>query len=471
MNVMLSGQGLPWTLVEKITFNSTTEVTFGVPLDLTGVYNVEDGKFRFEMTDGPGSIRFRDLSIGFVPVADPTFDPEGGFFLEPVTVVIESETDGATVYYSLESADGPWTEYTVGLDVDETTTIWAYAEKVDMPDSEVVSETYTFYNIVEVDDIAALRGMWGAKPDVAVYKITGEVVLTLQAALRNQKFIQDASGAIMIDDPTEIITTPYDLGDGITGITGTLSAFQNMLQFVPVADPGTATSTGLEIAPLVLALDELGPQHQAMLVTVYGVSFDEADWGEDFEASTTYNISDASGLGALRTQYGDLDYIMPDPMVIPEGAHITGVIRQFGSEVQITPRSMEDFFKTYFDFAIDPTAVKVVFGTDYAAALAALPTTTTMKDHLGNVFEVDIVEWVITDYDGQTPGQYLATGVVVLPPWIEDQMPTKDNGPIVTTEITVLDEPLAIPLSNWSLFLVMGGMLLTGVWLFRKGWA
>ena len=471
LDVKVSGDGGEnFTVLYTAEPTSSTYDNYQFEVDLTDVLNTNQGLIRFEMTDGTGEVRFRDLVLRLVPVANPTFNPEGGFFLEPVTVSIETETEGATIYYSLESAEGPWTEYLVALEITDATTVWAYAEKVDMPDSEVVSATYTFYNIIEVEDIAALRGMWGAKTDQTAYKITGEVVLTLQSSLRNQKFIQDDSGAILIDDPAGIITTDYDPGDGITGITGTLSDFQNMLQFVPVVDPGTATNTGLEITPLALAFDELGPEHQAMLVTVYGVSFNEADWGEDFEVSTTYNVSDASGAGLLRTQYGDLDYLDPDPVAIPQGAHITGVVRQFNLETQITPRSMDDFFTTLFDFAVNPPPVEVIFGTDLAGAIAALPMKTTMEDHLGNVFEVDIIDWEISEYDGQTPGTYTATGVVVLPPWIGTP-PTKDVGPVVTTGITVLDEPLAIPLSNWSLILLMGGMLGTALWMFRKGLA
>jgi hypothetical protein len=405
----------------------------------------------------------------------PVFDPPAGTYYTDQIVFISNFGDygpDVNIYYT---TDGPEPDDSsslyddvTGILLEQTNgTVTLQAIAIDTENgqqSQVAAGIYSFPVINEVANIGELRA---GNTDGTLYRLTGEVVLTLQAALRNQKFIQDASGAIMIDDPTGVITTTYDLGDGITGITGMLGAFENMLQFVPVADPGTATSTGLEITPLVVALDELGPEHQAMLVTVYGVSFDEADWGEDFEVGITYDIWDASGLGLLRTQYGDLDYLDPDPMVIPEGAHITGVIRQFGSDIQITPRSMDDFFKTFFDFAVNPPPVEVIFGTDLAGAIAALPTKTTMEDHLGNVFEVEIIDWVITDYDGQTPGQYLATGVVVLPPWIAD-MPTKDNGPVVETEIIVLDEPVAIPLSDWALILVMGGMLLTAVWKFRR---
>ena len=69
---------------------------------------------------------------------------------------------------------------------------------------------------VEVATIAALRA---STVGTTVYKLTGEAFLTFQQTYRNQKFIQDATGGILVDDNTAKITTTYNLGDGITGIT------------------------------------------------------------------------------------------------------------------------------------------------------------------------------------------------------------------------------------------------------------
>jgi hypothetical protein len=84
---------------------------------------------------------------------------------------------------------------------------------------------------MEVLNIGELRNQFGSKSGPVVYTITGEVILTLQGNYRNHKYIQDATGAILIDDVAGTITTTYDLGDGITGITGELSMFENMRQF------------------------------------------------------------------------------------------------------------------------------------------------------------------------------------------------------------------------------------------------
>ncbi|MDZ4183223.1 MAG: hypothetical protein U1B83_10135, partial [Candidatus Cloacimonadaceae bacterium] len=87
---------------------------------------------------------------------------------------------------------------------------------------------------VAVANIAALRA---SATGSTVYTLTGEAVLTFKQTFRNQKFIQDATAAILVDDLNNIITTVYNIGDGITGISGTLTEFGGMKQFTPTANP------------------------------------------------------------------------------------------------------------------------------------------------------------------------------------------------------------------------------------------
>ncbi len=76
-------------------------------------------------------------------VATPTFSPAAGTYTEAQNVSITCATDGATIYYSTVSENGPWTEYTEAIAVEESVTIWAYAEKDGYNNSDVASATYT----------------------------------------------------------------------------------------------------------------------------------------------------------------------------------------------------------------------------------------------------------------------------------------------------------------------------------------
>jgi len=271
------------------------------PTDIT--VTGDQVQIRWIRENSPSEKRLRDITLtGDLEgvVATPTFDPPAGTYYNPIDVEISTATENATIFYSFDSDEGPWSEYTDPLAIDQDTTIWAYAEADDLDDSGVAEATYTIEDVVEVADIATLRE--GAQ-DGTVYRLTGEAILTFQSASRNAKYIQDASAAILIDDAPGTITTEYDIYDGITNITGTLSEFQDMLQFVPVTDPGDATSINNVVEPEVISLADITDDHQAMLIQVYDVEFDATG---NFDSGQTYNISDPSGDGSFRTQYFDV---------------------------------------------------------------------------------------------------------------------------------------------------------------------
>ena len=75
----------------------------------------------------------------------PTFSPAAGTFASAQNVTISSETDGATIYYTVDGTE-PTTEsnvYSRAIPVNETTTIKAFAAKADCSNSAVASATYT----------------------------------------------------------------------------------------------------------------------------------------------------------------------------------------------------------------------------------------------------------------------------------------------------------------------------------------
>lgn len=198
------------------------------------------------------------------------------------------------------------------------------------------------FNTALATDVANLGELREQTIDETVYVVTGEVIITHMHGQRNQKYIQDDTGAIVIDDPNGIITTEYNLYDGITGVSGTLSVYQNLIQFTPTADPGPATSSDNVIEPLLITLDEILPSHQAMLIRVNSVEFTGGP--ETFNPSTSYAIADASGTGIVRTpsQSAALDYFGTN---VPEGNNdLLALVSQFGDDMQIFPRSLADFY-------------------------------------------------------------------------------------------------------------------------------
>ena len=75
-------------------------------------------------------------------VEAPVFTPASGTYNEPQNVTITCATEGATVYYSLMSTEGPWTAFESAITIDQSKTVWAYAEKDGYLNSSVVSAEY-----------------------------------------------------------------------------------------------------------------------------------------------------------------------------------------------------------------------------------------------------------------------------------------------------------------------------------------
>lgn len=267
--------------------------------------------------------------------ATPSFDPPAGTYLNPINVVITSATPGATIYYTTDGSvpDNTSNQYMGAVPISATTTLKAIAYAPGFDPSSVAIGIYSFPT--NVIDIEALRAM---PAGATVYRLTGEAVLTFQQANRHQKYIQDATAAILIDDYAGIITSTYNLYDGITGIAGTLATYSGLLQFVPVADPGPATSTNNVVVPAVRTLATITSDDQARLLKIMNVTLDATT--VNFQAvAENINATDASGTGVMRT-FPATDYSgTPIPV---EPVDVVCLGGQYNTTMQFSPRSLAD---------------------------------------------------------------------------------------------------------------------------------
>ncbi|HOD18079.1 MAG TPA: chitobiase/beta-hexosaminidase C-terminal domain-containing protein [Candidatus Cloacimonadota bacterium] len=267
--------------------------------------------------------------------ATPTMNPNPGLYLNPQYVTLSCTTPAATIYYTTDGSN-PTTSssiYTMPIYITATTTIKAIAIATGYAESAVASGTY--YIPVNCANIAALR----AQPQGTTnyYKLIGEAFVTFKSTYRNQKYIQDNTGAILIDDYSGIITQTYNIGDGMTGLVGTLTLFHNMLEFIPALDPGAPSSAGHTIIPLERTLATLTADDQAKLVKISNVTVDSTGV---FTAAVSYPITDPTGTGVLYTQYSDLDYIGTPIPTTP--MTYVGIINQYNLISELVPRSLAD---------------------------------------------------------------------------------------------------------------------------------
>ena len=244
-------------------------------------------------------------------VSTPIISPGSGDYTDPVDVIMTCGTAGASIYYTTDGTDPDESDdqYTASFQISVNTTVKARAYKAGLDPSNIAIVVYNFPTTTTIANIASLRTQTAGGADI--YELTGEAILTYQQSYRGIKYIEDATAGILIDDDAGNISTTYDVNDGITGITGQLLEYGGMLQFIPISDPGAATSTGNSITPQVVTLAQLTTNfedYEAELVKVESATFSDA--GTDFANGTVYVITDGSkSTYNFRTSFYDVDYI------------------------------------------------------------------------------------------------------------------------------------------------------------------
>jgi len=195
-----------------------------------------------------------------------------------------------------------------------------------------------------VQNLSQLRSQ--VADNTTLYHVTGSAILTFKQSNRNQKFFQDSGAAILIDDTAGVITSNYQIGDAVQGLTGKLNLYFETLQFIPTLNPGPAVSSGNYIhVPTVSVADLNGDigfnNYQSRLVKINDVSFDSPIGNYTTNPAVSYGISDPTGAMTFRTAFYDVDYI-GTPMHTGSFS-VRGLIAHFQGTAQITPRMLADF--------------------------------------------------------------------------------------------------------------------------------
>ena len=234
------------------------------------------------------------------------------------TTDIPAHANGTTVYYIVVAEDG---------DANITT-------------SDEYS--YTVTDPVLPTQVATIAELRAGATDGTVYELTGEAILSFQYSYNNRKYIQDVTAGILIEDAAAIISTTYNLYDGIIGITGTLNESNGVLQFIPTENSATANSSGNVITPEVAIIDAINTtvdDYESELVVLNNVTF--ADGGATFTANTNYNVSDgAKGTIVFRSPLNGTDYI---GTTIPAGpVNLTALVYEYNGTAQVFARNLAD---------------------------------------------------------------------------------------------------------------------------------
>ncbi len=268
-------------------------------------------------------------------IATPVFSVTSGTYYEPQTITISCETPDVAILYTTDGTTphAGATVYTSPLTFSTTTTLKAVACNT-TDTSHLASATYTIPTITDVADVATLRAQ--TADAISLYRLTGSTFITHTANWRHHKYVQDATAGILIDDNAGIITTSYAVGDEVANVIGTLTNYNGLLEFAPVADPGAALSTNNTITPLEITLDEVS-SHEAELVVVRDVVISATT--DTFAYHTSYQLNDGSN-PVLYTLYQETDLIGTDvPTTVQD---LTGVVYNSNGTYEIIPRSVND---------------------------------------------------------------------------------------------------------------------------------
>lgn len=220
-----------------------------------------------------------------------------------------------------------------------------------------------FVHNTNCDNIAQLRANMDcsnhslSQYSTEVYKLNGEVVVTAVAAYKNQKVIQDETGAILIFDDGNVLDPngTLEVGDKIRGFEGKLTNYYGFMEFKPTTTFEQKTAIYQEVTPLEITLDQLNDesfmnQHQAELIRLRNVSFTQP--GAAFAKLTTYEISqNGTTASAVYPYFQDVDYLGTE---VPQGDFsIVGfnfATSKIGNQTPpfryyIVPRYLSDFME------------------------------------------------------------------------------------------------------------------------------
>ncbi|MCR4877892.1 MAG: T9SS type A sorting domain-containing protein [Bacteroidales bacterium] len=221
------------------------------------------------------------LAVTFNEILDPsTAQNVSNYSLDNGISVTSATLNGSVVTLGVSPALAEGSTYTLIVN-----------NVADVAGNVMTADTITFnYGVsqdFQVANIAALRAKWTDALDINgshfgndVYKLTGHVIVTgINESYRHQIYIQDATGAIVIDDPNGLITTALETGDEITNIYGKLSDYYGQLQFaVSETFSDEALSIYNDVLPLNVTIANLQDvefmnQHQSELIRLNDVTF------------------------------------------------------------------------------------------------------------------------------------------------------------------------------------------------------
>jgi hypothetical protein len=200
--------------------------------------------------------------------------------------------------------------------------------------------TFTINALNVVSNLAAVRADVLANGAGKYYSISSQPVVTYARLNRNQKYVQDATAAILIDDVPNAIGATFAVGDAINGLKGQTVLFNGLLELVPYTT-ATVASSGNSVTPQLVSTSTISGNleaYESELVQINNATFADANGVAAFAASTNYNINDGATF-IFRTLFSEANYITT---IIPSPVNIVGLVGNSNAVAQVTARNLAD---------------------------------------------------------------------------------------------------------------------------------
>lgn len=269
-----TGEFGEWTVAPgEVTWTGNAEtITFTV--------DPNDGKAQYGSEGDSKAGQFDFLSVTIVTgeagtnVSAPTFTPAPGTYYEPQTVTIASRTADASIYYAI--GDGAFALYNGDeIEVEESTTIRAYAAKGDIKSEEVTAE----YIIKELPTYNSLAEVLEATKDLANKAYSDPFIVGFEPVVT---YVSGANTYVAENDAYCLIYK-YDLGlkagDKVAkGWSAQVQNFNGLMELVP-ASTAVVEANGTARIPdpvYIQSVSDINEGLVSAVVAVANVTFAEA---------------------------------------------------------------------------------------------------------------------------------------------------------------------------------------------------
>ena len=330
-----------WAVAEHGDGYSIKNVARAVYLEWYAKNNYFSG---YANIDDSGAFDFHFYKLEGMIVKEPTATPDGsGVNLPGTKVTLRCETEGATIYWKI-GEDGTFAEYTAPITINETCTLYAYAQ-VGNAVSNTIEITYT----VSESDIMSIPQALAAG-DVASAKVVGQLVYRfgnfgsinsaiLQAKIDGEVYALQAYNSM--DSDTD--GNPIEIGDwlvmeGKLGPYGGVQQIQSMT-VIRQAEPGEIIGEDATEPQVFESFADLTANH-ANLLSEY-VMIKNVKLGEYKDSGST-TVTDSTG--ATMPIYRAAPY--PVGVEKDDVVNLYAIVSQYNTTKQLRNGSPSDYVPT-----------------------------------------------------------------------------------------------------------------------------